>query len=491
MGLLEVRMYVEAKSTKLFTCFVALLFLVVCLSALGQKGLALGLMAPPALKSSHPALLGHGNARIYTDLHSIRLQPGRLRGVGARNNLVRRHFGRNASDAQVSRDKKRSKTASIFYPQKYEACLKSKVLAPGIVYRYFKGPLAINVLDIDTVQAGIGIRPILASDGFNSLEQISQQAKSSHALAAINANYFKKNGTPLGTLILNGEWVAGPIYDRVSFGITKTGAMRVDRVKLTGLLTSGNPLVPSVQIDNINQPRRTGSRLVIYSRRWGSSVRLPYEGCLLSISASGEILDKSTQYMSIPPGGYVLSDSKGGPASKLGLGDMVKLSWRTDPTGWADVVQAVSGGPLLIRDGKLFVDLKDESFRGGWTGCHIKARTACGVTSDQHLILVTVEGPHTLWDLAKFLHGLGAVDALNLDGGGSTGMFVNGSTVTQSRRKVASAIGIFSKVVAFDNQNVAAHSKPVDLIDFADTSSFTVSDQALQGLGGDGLVAGR
>ena len=99
---------------------------------------------------------------------------------------------------------------------------------------------------------------------------------------------------------------------------------------------------------------------------------------------------------------------------------------------------------MLVKDGSLFVDLKDENFRKAWTGSQIRARTAIGVTSNNHLLLTTVEGPHTLWDVAKFLHKLGAVDAMNLDGGGSTTMVVHGSTVTRnanaSQRRVASSI---------------------------------------------------
>jgi hypothetical protein len=122
----------------------------------------------------------------------------------------------------------------------------------------------------------------------------------------------------------------------------------------------------------------------------------------------------------------------------------VQVSWQTNPSNWSDVVEAVSGGPILVKDGQVYLDLKDENFRKNWTGSQIKARTAIGVTADHHLILATIEGPHTLWDFAKFLRQMGAVDAMNLDGGGSTTMVVQGKTVTRNandnQRRVASSI---------------------------------------------------
>jgi hypothetical protein len=226
-------------------------------------------------------------------------------------------------------------------------------------------------------------------------------------------------------------------------GITREGTVRIDRVSLGGRLTSNNPDLPETWVNNINQPHRSGCHLFAYTHRWGSFVRMPYEACLVAVDAQGNVVDKSTKDMGIPWGGYVLCDAKNAPISKLKRGDKVDLSWRTSPC-WDDVTEAVSGGPMLIKDGKLYVDLKDEKFRKGWTGSQIRARTVAGVTANNHLLLATIEGPHTLWDIAKFLYKLGAVDAMNLDGGGSTTMVVDGKTVTRnanaSQRRVASSL---------------------------------------------------
>jgi len=411
---------------------------------------ALGLVNAQPLRPVHGHLIvtkgRQGSSKNYTE---IRFLPGTKGRLSARLHPAngKRTAWKKAADKM------------IFLPQNYISHLKTINIAPGVVYKSFKGPLTINVLDIDTKESPVKIHPILANNSFNALEDISRQAKDSHALAAVNANYFKKNGTPLGTLIIDGEWVAGPIYDRVSLGVTKSGSILVDRVKLVGRLETSNTEVPNIWINNVNQPRRTGSRLVAYTRRWGSHVHLPYEGCLVAIDATGKVIDKNTQTIEIPLDGYVLTDSKGGAVSKLAIGDLTKLAWQAKPNDWDEVEQAVSGGPLLIKNGKLFVDLKDEKFCSDWSGGQIKARTAAGVTANQHLLLATIEGPHTLWDLAKFLHGMGAVDALNLDGGGSTAMFVSGNTVTKSKRPLASSIGIFfsDTVTSLENNSICSY----------------------------------
>jgi uncharacterized protein YigE (DUF2233 family) len=362
---------------------------------------------------------------------------------------------------------KRSVSAKAIPPQNSTDDLVSQQVAPGVVHRYCRTPLNIHILDIDMARAPVKVQPYLAGEQFDRLRDVVDHARECKAIAAINANYFKKDGTPLGTLIIDGEWVAGPIYDRVSLGISRTGVVKIDRVSLNGVLTSDNPDASRIWVNNINQPRRSGCHLVAYTRRWGSSVHMDYVGCLVAVNAQGEVVDKSTTDMGIPYGGYVLSDSKDSAIDNFERGNKLQITWQTKPGDWQDVVEAVSGGPMLIKDGNLFLDLKDENFKKGWTGAQIRARTVVGVTRDNHLLLATIEGPHTLWDCAKFLHKLGAVDAMNLDGGGSTTMVVNGQRVTgcSHQRRVAASIVVLDmrKGTVLDSRRPADPGQAVNL----------------------------
>lgn len=337
-------------------------------------------------------------------------------------------------------------------PQDFVDDMSVHTIAPGVVHKVHRGAMYINLLDVDLLHAAVQVKPVLAGESFNKLDEVRDQAHRCNAIAAVNGNYFKRDGTPLGTLIIDGEWISGPLMDRTCMGLTADGNILVDRVTMHGQLETSNPDVKNVWVNNINQPRRHGSHLIAYTRRWGTSAHMDYEGTMLAVDATGRIVDKQLKAVAIPPGGYALSDCKSGSIAKLNVGDLVHLTWHPTPAPWSNVVNAVSGGPVLIRDGKLFVGLKDEGFRQSWTSNHIHARTAVGVTADRHLLLATIEGPHTLWDVAKFLRKLGAVDAMNLDGGGSTTMVIAGDTVTKNenkvQRRVASSLVVLPRSIS-------------------------------------------
>ena len=94
--------------------------------------------------------------------------------------------------------------------------------------------------------------------------------------------------------------------------------------------------------------------------------------------------------------------------------------------------EAVGGGPMLVKEGKnVAVEnyWKEVFDGGGIAGTSRQPRTAVGATADGKLILLVCDGRNmrgsagfTLAELADKLIELGAVDAVNLDGGGSSTM---------------------------------------------------------------------
>jgi hypothetical protein len=99
---------------------------------------------------------------------------------------------------------------------------------------------------------------------------------------------------------------------------------------------------------------------------------------------------------------------------------------------WWKMRTAVGGGPVLIHDGRIWITNKEEQlFSGGDADRH--PRTAMGYTRDGHLIVLVIQGRSpgvaegaTLEEEAKILLDLKCYEALNLDGGGSSCMLVNG-----------------------------------------------------------------
>jgi hypothetical protein len=170
--------------------------------------------------------------------------------------------------------------------------------------------------------------------------------------------------------------------------------------------------------------------------------------------------------LDIPQNGLVLSFSPGvllpGAIPEEGL---PRVQYGFAQQAWRGVQQAIQAGPLLLKDGRIVLasdSLLDESFwptplgRGepAYMGLvptdypmdtgHTRAgRIGLGVDAEGQLVVVAVPGTErgthrpemdsagaTLQELAELLAEAGAVDAINLDGGGSTQLFYEGGLAT-------------------------------------------------------------
>ena len=117
-----------------------------------------------------------------------------------------------------------------------------------------------------------------------------------------------------------------------------------------------------------------------------------------------------------------------------------------------EVDDAIHAGPVLMHDGKIRVTSNEEVFFGS-TIPDIHPRTAAGYRNSGELVLLVVDGRQVdsrgvdLQELAILMRDLGCVEAINLDGGGSSAMVVDGKLLnrpagTTSQREVMSAIAV-------------------------------------------------
>ena len=111
---------------------------------------------------------------------------------------------------------------------------------------------------------------------------------------------------------------------------------------------------------------------------------------------------------------------------------------------------AMGGGPVLVQDGIISISNDEELKFGGKAINDKHPRTAMGYTRDNKLIILVVEGRNpkasgaTLTQLAEILKELGCVEALNLDGGGSSCMLVNGKeTISPSDKQQRALPAVF------------------------------------------------
>jgi exopolysaccharide biosynthesis protein len=93
---------------------------------------------------------------------------------------------------------------------------------------------------------------------------------------------------------------------------------------------------------------------------------------------------------------------------------------------------AIGGGPVLVQDGKLMITNEAERKFRGKALKDKHPRTAMGYTKDGRIVILAIEGRNenasgaTLQQVAELFLQLGCVEALNLDGGGSSCLLVNG-----------------------------------------------------------------
>ncbi|HEY9364699.1 MAG TPA: phosphodiester glycosidase family protein [Chitinophagaceae bacterium] len=109
---------------------------------------------------------------------------------------------------------------------------------------------------------------------------------------------------------------------------------------------------------------------------------------------------------------------------------------------------AVGGGPVLLQDGNIKISNNEEMKFSGKAINDRHPRTAIGYTSDNRLVILVIQGRTpgiaegaTLLQEAQILKDLGCTEALNLDGGGSSCMLVNGKeTITPSDKSGQRAV---------------------------------------------------
>jgi hypothetical protein len=146
-------------------------------------------------------------------------------------------------------------------------------------------------------------------------------------------------------------------------------------------------------------------------------------------------------------GGVVLSAAPGTDEAirilSLTAGEAVEITWSL---GWPEIFDAIGGTPLLVADGDIVVDPCSSVF------CLKNPRTGVGVTADGTILMVVVDGRQKKWSVgfsltafARFFQKRGAVWAMNLDGGGSSTMVVQGEVVNRpsdasGERSISSAL---------------------------------------------------
>jgi hypothetical protein len=302
----------------------------------------------------------------------------------------------------------------------------------------------INVLVLDPTRTRLVLGR--ANDKLVGTETTSSMARRHGALAATNAGFFRTDGSyrgePAGIVLRAGKVLSEPYRKRPGLAVSNKGErtrlavvdaeVRVEAVAAKGLRR---------RVDGVNRPR-LGDELILFTPEFDRTTLTGPEG-VEAVVDKGRVVDviDGKGAASIPRTGWVLSGNGEAaawvranikPGTRLELLTDVRLTPR--PAFTPEFV--VGGGPRLVRAGKP-VAAGPEAGGPGFTETR-HPRTAVGVRADGRVLLVTVDGRQpersvgmTIAELAALLLELDAVEAVNMDGGGSTTM-VAGARVVNS-----------------------------------------------------------
>jgi hypothetical protein len=353
------------------------------------------------------------------------------------------------------------------------ASAQAKVtLMPGVNYQQgveftTHGPVTYHVLVAPRPDNGLyAIRPVLSNETILGREKVTSMQKryaQSATLAGVNGDLFNwKNGYPSGALLRGGILDHPPLGDRSSVGIDATGNLRVDRVQFFGIWRG---LGQRRALNNFNQPA-VANQVVLFTPAYGAAtpaapgsveaVIVPFAQTQPNVDLNGPVVElRQGGRTPIPAGGAVLV-ARGTAAPKLAaeapVGTTLTMRLILQPD-WTGVVDALGGGPVLVRDGKpIFRAL--EVFTVDQLQLR-HPRTAVGQLADGRFLFLAVDGRQpgystgmTNFELAQTMTRLGAVTASALDAGGSTTMAFDGKLLNlpsdpSGERPVAESLNVF------------------------------------------------
>jgi hypothetical protein len=286
------------------------------------------------------------------------------------------------------------------------------------------------------------LRPLNRSDGMQGLSSLSQLARQEQALIAINGGYFNRvNRLPLGAMREQGRWLSGPILNRGVAGWTAGELPRFDRLMLVETIEDSNRQRWTVTSVNSGYVQKGLAR---YTADWGSRYQ-PITGTEMGVMVRQGVVLQRFELGELRPGvplrdGDLLLVARGGVSVPWQPGEPLTLKSRAS-NAVGNQPNVLGGGPLLLQNGRVVLNGSAEGFSSGFMA-QGAPRTVVG-SDGRQLWLITLQGVNnpgpTLMETALLMRQEGLKDALNLDGGSSTGL-VLADVHTVKGRGVAAAV---------------------------------------------------
>jgi exopolysaccharide biosynthesis protein len=335
------------------------------------------------------------------------------------------------------------------FEEKYIETLNDKVEFVKNKKSQTQGLLSLNILRIVRDNQN-SLKYISPENSGKLRERLSVICKNNpQILAAVNGGFFSTLGKPRGILINEGQVVAFPLYSRAVLGLTTKENILIDRLNVScPKVLVGDK---EIKINGINQLRQSNNETIIFTPEFGLQTKTPALGMSLVV-IDGVVEEIWRGPVKIPKEGIVISI---GAVLAKSLETKIEIKEKVSyflilPGKWNETVLILGAGPLLVKNGNVVRDFEKEKFK---TDVIVgrAPRTAFGA-NDKYIFMLVADGRQELsvgmeiGELAAFMKSLGCDDALNLDGGGSSTMVINGEIVNNpcegQERPIANALAI-------------------------------------------------
>ncbi len=316
-----------------------------------------------------------------------------------------------------------------------------KQISPGVTYENIlrftdKGWLNLNIMRVNLNDRYTSLDVLTSAEGLSSRGQLTKLAtndeNSDNIVGAINGDFFDtKTFATMGPIVKDGELITTSIFDPkfATFNINDFDQAFLDYWRLTKVTLENENNGYLLNIGFVNKPYIVNNT-VLLDKNWGqmSFGNESYPDIVEIVVEDNKVTDirQGLEAVEIPEDGFVISTT-GTYAQTLldnfSVKDDISLSIENDPN-IENIKLTLGGGAIILKDGQVL-----EDFSVKIPGSH--PRTALGITEDkEEVILLTVDGRTSSYpgvtqsELAELLKELGAYNAINLDGGGSTEMII-------------------------------------------------------------------
>lgn len=329
--------------------------------------------------------------------------------------------------------------------------LRVATLAPGLTHGVLRRDESVVQVAALQLSASSTPDPVLASNGLGHLERTSAMAARTNAVLAVNGDFFAPSGRPIHAYASDGALLQGaPNNVPTGLGLTRDGATaRANSAPVTVSFTPAGAAPMLAQRYNRGAP--VGNELAAFTTDAAQLETLPVFGCFAQLLPSGDRyassvgVERAMTVAAVGCDGTASTAPAGGVllvGSELGTGGTFVQSLQPGQAvtmnqflGFPDAVGLIGANEVLVSGGLINdapLDVPGDYAQGR------QPRTAVGVTPDNRLVIVEVDGRlpgwsagMTLRQLATTMRDLGVVEAVNLDGGGSSTFVLNGLVINR------------------------------------------------------------